>query len=183
LDQLIVARFLQGALDHADPHLPDISETLDSLLPTSPDITPPRSLGLLVDAAMSAVLCEVGRLDDARRHFDLLMSSDLDEPHTTLAIPAYASIACARLGDEPSAERLHAILQPHSHRLVATATSWFGATNHYLGLLATTLERPDEANGRLAAAERTYMSLGAKPWLARLHHDWDRSVRGTCRHE
>jgi DNA-binding SARP family transcriptional activator len=182
LDQLIVARFLHGSLDHADPHLPDLSQ--DSSLLMSPDITPGRSLRLLVDAAMSAVLCEVGRLDDARRHFELLMSSDLDElPHTTLAIPAHASIACARLGDKPSAKRLDAILQPHSHRLVATGTSWFGATNHYLGLLATTLERPDEAHARLAAAEQTYTSLGAKPWLARLHHDWTAVSEERRRHE
>ena len=174
LDQLVVARFLQGSLRHADPHLPDLSEARGSPLPTSPDITPGGSLALLVDATMSAVLCEVGRLDDARRHLELLMNSPLEElPHdyTAFAIPAHASIACARLGDKASARRLHAILQPHSHLLVATGASWFGATSHYLGLLAATLERPDEADAWLAAAERTYASLGATPWLARLHGD------------
>jgi hypothetical protein len=36
-------------------------------------ITPSNSVALLIGAAVSAILCEVGRLDDARRHFELLM--------------------------------------------------------------------------------------------------------------
>jgi len=59
--------------------------------------------------------------------------------------------------------------------------SWFGATTHYLGLLAATLDRPDEADARFAAAERTYASLGAKPWLARLHSDWAATLLTTHR--
>jgi hypothetical protein len=50
--------------------------------------------------------------------------------------------------------------------------AWFGPTTHYLGLLAATLDRFDEAEARFAAAERSYVSLDAKPWLARLHSDW-----------
>jgi hypothetical protein len=55
--------------------------------------------------------------------------SKLDElPHdyTVLAIPAHASIACARLGDKRRAKRLHAMLEPHRHRLVTTVASWWG---------------------------------------------------------
>jgi hypothetical protein len=173
--QLYVARFLQGSLDRGDPHLLNVFESLDSSLPTSSTITPSRSLPLVFDALMSVILCEVGRLDDARRHFDLLMSSPLEElPHdyTMVAIPASASVACARLGDKRSAKRLHAILEPHSHRLVGAGVAWLGPTTHYLGLLAATLHRVDEAEARFAAAERSYVSLDAKPWLARLRSDW-----------
>jgi hypothetical protein len=175
LGQLYVARFLEGSLDREDPYLPDVFETPGSSLPTSPEITRSRSLPLLIGAAMSAVLSEVGRLDDARRHFELLMSSELDQlPHdyTALVIPAFASVACARLGDRRSAEQLYAILESHSHRFVSAQAAWFGATTHYLGLLATTLNRLDEADTHFAAAERSYRSLDAKPWLARLHSDW-----------
>jgi hypothetical protein len=49
--------------------------------------------------------------------------------------------------------------------------SWWGPTTHYLALLAATLDRLDEADAHFAAAERTYTSLGANPWLARLHSD------------
>jgi ATP/maltotriose-dependent transcriptional regulator MalT len=173
--QVIAARFLQGALDRSDPHLPDLIQTPGATLPVSPEITPIPTAPLLSAAAMSAILCEVGRLDDARRHFDLLMSDGLDDlppDYQALMIPVYASIACARLGDVRRAERLHEILEPQSHRLVPTGAAWFGATTHYLGLLAATLGRSDEADARFAAAERTYASLDAKPWLARLRNDW-----------
>jgi hypothetical protein len=174
LGQLYVARFLQGSLDRGEPHLPDLFPTPGSSLPTSPEITPSRSLPRLLGAAISATLCEVGRLDDAREHFELLMSNELDElPHDymALAAPAYASIACARLGDRRSAKRLHAILEPHSHRLINAGPSWLGAATHYLGLLAATLDRHEEADAWFTAAERSYTSLDAKPWLARLQAD------------
>lgn len=172
--QVIAARFLQGTLDRGDPHLPDLVRTPGSALPVSPEITPSPSAPLLAAAAMSAILCEVGRLDDARGHFDLLMSDPLDElppDYTGLMIPVYASIACARLGDIRSAERLHAILEPQSDRFVAGGASWLGVTTHYLGLLAATLGCTDEADAWFASAERTYASLDAKPWLARLRDD------------
>ena len=102
--------------------------------------------------------------------------SKLDElPHdyTVLSIPAHASIACARLGDKRRAKQLHAMLEPHRHRLVTTVASWWGSTTHYLALLAATLDRADEADVHFAAAERTYTALGAHPWLVRLHSDRD----------
>jgi hypothetical protein len=174
MGQLLAARFLQGTLDRGDPHLPGLIPTPGASLPTRPEITPNRAMSLLISAAGSAVLCEVGRLDDARRHFELLMSSRLDDlppDYMALLIPVFASIACARLGDTRSAQQLHALLEPHSDRLVITGASWFGAATHYLGLLAATMDRPDEADAHFGAAERTYTSLDAKPWLARLRKD------------
>jgi len=179
LGQVLAARFLQGSLARDDPNLPEIIQTPGSSPPTSPEITPSPSRRLLFAAGMSLVLCEVGRLDDARGHFELLMSSGLDDlpsDYQALLIPVYASVACARLGDARSAGRLHELLEPHSQRLVTTGASWLGATTHYLGLLAATLGRPDEADARFAAAERTYASLDAKPWLVRLRNDWDTAL-------
>lgn len=68
------------------------------------------------------------------------------------------------------------MLEPHGERLVTTGASWFGVVNHYLGLLAATLGRSDEADARFAEAERTYESLDAQPWLVRLRHDWATSL-------
>jgi hypothetical protein len=103
------------------------------------------------------------------------MSTFFDEhlhDYMALAIPALASVACAQLGDTRSANRLHAILEPHDHELIGAGPCWLGATPHYLGLLAAALQRPDEADARFAAAEGSYVALDAKPWLARLHNDW-----------
>jgi hypothetical protein len=175
MGQLYGIRFLEGSLDRGDPYLPDLIDPDGAPLPADPDMTPSRTLALLGRGMASLILCEVGRLDEARGHFEQVMSSGLDElPHdySALAIPAQASVVCARLGDKGSAEQLYAILEPHSHRLVSGGVSWFGATTHYLGLLAATLDRHDEADARFGATERTYATLDAKPWLGRLYSDW-----------
>jgi hypothetical protein len=173
LGQVLAARFLGRSLDRGKPHLPDLFPP-GGTPPAGPEITPNPSMPLLVGAAMSLILCEVGRLDDARDHFELLMSGgleDLPPDYMALLIPVYASVACARLGDVSRAERLHAILEPQSERLVTTGASWFGATSHHLALLAATLGRPDEAHAQFAAAQRVYASLNAQPWLERLYSD------------
>jgi len=152
--------------------------------PTGADITPHPSMPLLIGAAMSLVLCEAGRLDDAREHFEFVMRDNLDalpRDYLGLVIPVYASVACARLGDARRAERLHQILEPERERLVTTGASWFGATTHYLGLLAATLGRSDEADAHFSAAEATYAALDAAPWLTRLHSDWPAAVPGAPR--
>jgi DNA-binding SARP family transcriptional activator len=174
LGQLIAARYLQGTFDRGNPHLADIVRTPDLSLESGPNVTQSPHMRLLSAAATSMILAEVGRLDDARRFLDVLMLSDLDRlppDYTALLIPVYASVAAARLGDVRSAERLHAMLEPRSERLVTTVASWFGAVNHHLGVLARTLSRLDEAEARFADAERTYESLDAKPWLVRLRND------------
>jgi DNA-binding SARP family transcriptional activator len=176
--QIVAARFLGRSLDRDEPHMPD-AFPVGGTPATGPEVTPNPSMPLLTGAAMSLILCEVGRLDDARRHFELLMSGGLDDlppDYMALLIPVYASVTCARLGDTRRAERLYEILEPQSDHLVTTGASWFGATTHYLGLLAATLERPDEADAWFTVAERTYASLDAKPWLARLRSDWSAAV-------
>jgi hypothetical protein len=93
--------------------------------------------------------------------------------------PAYASIACARLNDRRSATRLYELLEPHSNGFVGGGPSWLGTTTHYLGLLAATLGHLDEADARFGAAERSYVFLNAKPWLARLYGDWAATLLAT----
>ncbi len=100
---------------------------------------------------------------------------DLPPDYQALTIPVYASVACARLGDTRRAMRLYEILEPQRDRLVTTGAGWFGATTHFLGLLAATLRRPEEADAHFASAQRTYESLDATPWLARLILDRDRA--------
>jgi hypothetical protein len=55
------------------------------------------------------------------------------------------------------------MLEPHASQFVDTGPSWFGATNHYLALLASTLDRPDEADARFADAASAYERLA---WIA-----------------
>jgi hypothetical protein len=125
-------------------------------------------------AALSAALGELGRLDEARAQFDALMGDELtglSPDYTRLAILALASVACAHLEDAERADLLYQLLEPHSERFVNGGASWFGAVAHYLGLLAAVMGRAGEAHGHLESAERSYVALGAAPWLTRLGSD------------
>ena len=181
LGQIVAARFVHGTLERGDPHLPDLISTPGASLPTSPEITPARSMPLLIGAGMSTILCEVGRFEDARGHFEFVMRDGLDDlpsDYMALTIPVYASVACAQLGDTRRAARLYEILEPQRDRLVTTGAAWFGTTEHYLGMLAATLGRRGDADAHFTAAADTYESLRAKPWLARLSRDREYRTSG-----
>ena len=101
---------------------------------------------------------------------------NLTHDWTALVVPALASVACAHLGDGHRAKRLYAMLEPHAGQFVDAGPAWFGSSNHYLGLLASTLGRVDEADSRFAAAVEAYEGMGAEAWLARARLDWARAL-------
>jgi hypothetical protein len=51
-----------------------------------------------------------------------------------------------------------------------------GAVTHYLGLLATTLGRFDEAEARFTAAAAAHRRMGAVIWLSRTRLEWARML-------
>ena len=55
--------------------------------------------------------------------------------------------------------------------MFAYGGAW-GAVAHYLGLLAATLDRFDEAEAHFAAAAATHERFGAPAWLARTRCEW-----------
>ncbi|MDX6717911.1 MAG: hypothetical protein QOJ63_165 [Solirubrobacteraceae bacterium] len=173
LAQVFSARFLQGTLDAGEPHLPTLFAEPGSAPIVGPEFTPSRSIPLLFGAAMSLIFCEVGRLDDGRRHFELLMDelTDLPNDYSTLPMLAHSAVACAHLRDASRAEQLYALLEPYGEQFVETGASWFGAVVHHLALLSVTMGRLDEADAHFAAAEIAYERLGAKAWLARCRLD------------
>jgi predicted ATPase/DNA-binding SARP family transcriptional activator len=174
LGHLFAARFLEGTLDAGEPDLQRLFEQPGSAPIVGPELTPSRSIPLMITAAMSAMLCEVGRIEDGRRHFEELMAQleDLPLDFSTLAILVHAAIACAHLGDARRAEQLHALLEPYDGQFVSTGASWFGAVAHHLALLCTTIGRLDAADAHFAAAQRAYERLGADAWLSRCRLDW-----------
>jgi uncharacterized protein HemY len=53
-----------------------------------------------------------------------------------------------------------------------------GAVSRYLGLLAATLGRWDEAENQFELALAANDRMGFRPWLARTQHDYARMLRG-----
>ncbi len=175
--QLFVTGLLQRTL--AASQSTAVEAARIGVLDTGDAATPSRSIPSLVDALQAATACEVGRIDDARARFDVLMGNELsDLPYdwTALVIPAVASVACVLLGDVRRARTLYAMLEPYAGQFVDGGPSWFGATTHHLANLATALGRFDEADAHFTDAADAYAALGAGAWLIRARLDWARML-------
>jgi len=122
---------------------------------------------------MSAILCEVGRTEDARAHLDLVFNEidDLPADYSMFAVLASSTIACAHLREPAMAQKLHALLEPYSEQFVCAGTIWLGAVVHHLAVLRATMGMSDDADELFEAAEREYTRLGAATWLARCRLD------------
>ncbi len=83
---------------------------------------------------------------------------------------------CARLEDHEAAAMLLDCLTPH-HAFIAThAGATAGPVAHYLGLLAATLHRHDEAETHYQEAADIEERIGAPAWLARTRLEWARML-------
>jgi hypothetical protein len=84
---------------------------------------------------------------------------------------------CARLDDRAAAPVLYRLLLPWAALNAADATDGIrGSISRYLGLLATTLDRLDDADRHFATAEEMNQRMGARPWLAYTRHDHARAL-------
>ncbi len=181
--QTVAARLAGGRLAADDPDLPALFAIPGLSVPVSPEYTQSVSVGLQMDAMKAVTFSEIGRLDDAQRHFDQLMANDLrDRTHdfAALSIPAFAALTCAHLRDAPRAAILHAVMLPHRDQFVDSGAMWLGAATHYLARLEAVMGRPDDADASFAATVEQYMRLGADAWLARAQIDWAGALIGRA---
>jgi tetratricopeptide (TPR) repeat protein len=83
--------------------------------------------------------------------------------------------AAALLGDRAGADVLYDRLLPYADRVaVATPEMSAGAVARALGLLATTLGRPDDAEGHFDQAIALNDRIGARPWSAYAREEYAR---------
>jgi class 3 adenylate cyclase/tetratricopeptide (TPR) repeat protein len=135
--------------------------------------SPWTSLGYAV------ALCELGRRDTAQAVFDEVAAGGLPASSSTfdqLYGLTLAAEACAGVGDADRAGVLVDRLVPHQQIVAHVTAATRGAVSHYLGLLATTLRRFDEADAHFAAAEATHRRMGAPTLLARTRLEWARML-------
>jgi DNA-binding SARP family transcriptional activator len=121
-------------------------------------------------AGVALLQAELGELDEARIHLDRLAASGFaDVPFDFVWPGTMAMLAqtCALVGDAERAGVLHAQLLSYAghNLLTADRTSW-GPGERYLGLLAATEGRTDEAQTRFEAAAAASRAMGARPWEA-----------------
>ena len=84
---------------------------------------------------------------------------------------------CSFLDDRGRAEKLYTLLSPYADRVaVSVPDVCTGSVERYLGILATTLGRFDDAARHLEAAGERNAAMGARPWLAHTQHDHARAL-------
>ncbi|MGQ0716101.1 MAG: ATP-binding protein [Pseudonocardiales bacterium] len=127
-------------------------------------------------AALALCHCELGRWDEAHVVFQKLTADDFtSRPYDVnwLAGMALSTEVCTELGDVPSAAVLSRLLAPYADQFVTTGpVTCFGSVARYLGRLAVTMGRLDEADAHFAAAAAAHARIGASAWLTRTQLDW-----------
>ncbi len=132
-------------------------------------------------AALCLLLLDLGRDAEAAQTFDGLARDDfsgLYRDNEWLLGMSLVSEACARLENAAAAETLYEQLAPFAGRhAIGHAEGSVGAVDRYLGLLAATMDRLDDAVRHLEEAVRLNERMAARPWTTHSQHDLARVLR------
>src|SRR3990170_6440846 len=120
---------------------------------------------------------EAGREAEARAEFERWATgnfADVPRDGQWLIILSLSSWACASVGDAHRAAALYDLLLPYAERNVVGQgfTEYGGSVSRYLGLLASTMERWDDAARHFEDALEMNARMGARPDLAWTQHDY-----------
>jgi tetratricopeptide (TPR) repeat protein len=118
----------------------------------------------------------LGRRSEARFHLERLAAggfADLKCSRAVLVGAAALTEVCAELDDAPHhAVVLYELLLPYAKsNAILDINAGLGATSRYLGKLALSLSRIDEAIEHLAAAVEFNNRIGARAWAAYAAHE------------
>jgi class 3 adenylate cyclase len=126
-------------------------------------------------AGLMTLLADQGKLDEAAEHLDHLAARGAARVADD-AIATYTLGACAEviavLGEidlaGPVSERLD---RRRGAAAIIGSGAYHGAVDRYLGLLATTTNRADDAIAHHEAALSIHERMRARPWTARSRYD------------
>ena len=131
-------------------------------------------------AGLAYVYAGTGRQEAAREEFERITNALETVPEDALWITVMALLAevCASLRDTDRAAVLYEVLAPYARRVVVVAPgcACFGAASHFLGTLATTMRRWDEAASYFEEALVLNERLGAPPLIARTQLSYARML-------
>jgi class 3 adenylate cyclase len=132
-------------------------------------------------SVLARAYAELDRTDEARAVYEELAASeftDLPVDPGWLRTLTHCATVCAYLGDAARAAALYRLLAPYPDQLSVSQIGVLASSSvqHYLGLLATTMGRFDDAEARFAAAATTHQRIQAPTWLARTRLEWARTL-------
>jgi tetratricopeptide (TPR) repeat protein len=129
---------------------------------------------------LTQVHAEAGRREDARRRFEELAANGFEAlPRSNEWLFSMGMLAevAELIGDAGHARTMYDLLVPFGRYNAATADYIsMGAVSRYLGLLALTLARPDDALRHLEEALEANQRMGARPWAAHSRCDLARAL-------
>lgn len=136
--------------------------------------------------ALALLYAELGKPDAAREQVELLAGDGfqaIPRDTTWLMCIVYLAEACSLLREETRAAQLHELLLPHDgyNVVVGYATACFGPAARYLGLLATSRERWEQAERHFQDSAAMSRRMGTQPWLAHTLTDHARMLARSGR--
>ncbi|MBV8981904.1 MAG: hypothetical protein JO086_13450, partial [Acidimicrobiia bacterium] len=159
--------------------LPEVEPALDSILSETPAEFP------TAQAAMALVCVELGRRDEAVALLDALAGSAFDDLPRDTSWPVTMTLltpVIAQLGDADRAAMLHRLLLPFANRVVVVGpppAGCYGPAAQYLGMLAATMGREEEAAADLLLARQLSESMGAAGFVAHADCEYGALLAGT----
>jgi len=136
--------------------------------------------------ALPVFRCVLARLEavlgmpQARQTLDALATGEfsfLPFDQEWLFGMSFLAETCALVGDAGTAATLYRLLEPWaSFNAVDVGEGIRGSVSRYLGILATTLARWDEAERHFEHALAANERMGLRPWLAHTQRDYGRML-------
>jgi tetratricopeptide (TPR) repeat protein len=131
---------------------------------------------------LTYVYAELGRLDEARDHFERVAANDFaafGRASLWLMEAALLAQVANALGDSERARILYNLTLPYRSFNVSAGGAHvaLGSAEAYLGLLATTMSHFDHAQRHFEAALEFNAKMGALPWVARTQYEYARMLR------
>ena len=132
-------------------------------------------------AGLASLLCEEGRLEEAREEFERLASAGFEDVPRDLdwmIAMILLSEVCADLGDRERAATLYRRLEPYAdvNVVIGLAAACLGSAASFLGKLAATMGREDLAALHFERALSANAELRAPACLARTQIDYARAI-------
>jgi DNA-binding SARP family transcriptional activator/tetratricopeptide (TPR) repeat protein len=166
-------RLAMFILRRAQDRLPEVENLIRDAVDRYPGYRSFRCLIPLLEHAL-------GREHEARRAFDELAEADFAalprDSEWLFCLSILAEVA-VYLHDRDRAAVLHRLLAPYARvHAMAAGEAPLGPVARYLGILATTTSRWDEAARHFEDAIVINARIGARPWLAHTQHDYARML-------
>jgi DNA-binding SARP family transcriptional activator/tetratricopeptide (TPR) repeat protein len=125
------------------------------------------------------VFAELDRKDDARTAFDVCAADGfrLDLEEQWLFSMSLLTDACRYLEDVEPAVALYELLRPYGRHNASVPTELCrGSVSRNLGILATVMSDPGQAEAHFEHALEQNSRMGARPWVAHTKYDYARML-------